>query len=171
MCSTEHNDAAQALTPTALDAIRAHAAAAYPDECCGLVFDDGVHRCTNVQDALHAADPDGFPRTARRAFRLADAEQLLLARSFDGPRPARVLYHSHVDADAYLSAADVAGATLDGRPLYPELLHLVVAVRDGVPGDAVLFVLDGDGPRERARFTVGAPRQGRGPGPGAPPTP
>jgi proteasome lid subunit RPN8/RPN11 len=154
MCSEKHKLAVKALTPGVLAAIRAHAAAAYPAECCGLVFDDGVRRCTNVQDALHAAEPEAFPRSARHAFRLADAEQLALARSFDGPRPARVLYHSHVDADAYLSAADVAGATLDGLPLYPGLLHLVVSVRDGVAGDAALFALTDDGPSELRRLTA-----------------
>ena len=153
MCSEEHKDALNALTPGVLAEIRAHGAGAYPAECCGLVFDDGVLRCTNVQDALHAEEPEAFPRTARRAFRLADAEQLLLARSFDGPRPARVLYHSHVDADAYLSDADVAGATLEGEPLYPDLLHLVVAVRDGVAGEAALFALDGGTPRELLRIS------------------
>ena len=132
----------KALTAAALAEIRAHAEAAYPDECCGLVFDDGVVRCTNVQDVLHAEDPEVFPRTAQHAFRLSDAEQLLLARSFDGPRPARVLYHSHVDADAYLSDADVAGATLDGCPLYPGLLHLVVSVRAGVAGEVAVFAMD-----------------------------
>ena len=132
----------KALTPAVLAEIRAHAEAAYPDECCGLVFDDGVRRCTNVQDALHAEAPAAFPRTARHAFRLSDAEQLLLARSFDGPRPARILYHSHVDAGAYLSEADIAGATLDGHPLYPALLHLVVSVREGVAGETALYALD-----------------------------
>jgi adenylyltransferase/sulfurtransferase len=136
----------------ALDEVRADAAEAYPDECCGLVYDDGVRRCTNVQDALHTEAPDAFPRTARRAFRMADAEQLELARSFDGPRPVQALYHSHVNVGAYLSEADVAGASVDGKPLYPDLLHLVVAVRDGVAGDAALFALDGSGPRELARF-------------------
>ena len=154
MCSAEHNLAVNSLTPEALAEIRAHAAAEYPAECCGIVFDDGVLRCTNVQDALHAEDPDAFPRTARRAFRLAAREQLDLARSFDGPRPARILYHSHVDARAYLSDEDLRGATFDGRPLYPRLLHLVVSVHDGAAGDAVLYSLDEAGPRELARFTA-----------------
>ena len=140
------------LTDDVVREIRAHAEACAPAECCGLVFDDGVRRCTNVQDALHAADPAAFPRTARRAFRLADDEQLLLARSFEGPRPARVLYHSHVEAGAYLSAADRAGATVDGEPLYPRLLHAVVSVRDGVAGEIALYRLDAGGAAEVARI-------------------
>jgi proteasome lid subunit RPN8/RPN11 len=143
LCSAKHKVAAETVTPVTLAEIRAHAEAAYPSECCGLVFDDGeVRRCSNVQDALHAEDPEAFPRTSSRAFRLSDAEQLLLARSIDGDRPARVLYHSHVDAEAHLSDADVAGATLEGEPLYPDLLHLVVSVRDGVAGEAALFAID-----------------------------
>ena len=154
MCCGEHNDFHGVSTPAVLAAVRAHAAASYPRECCGLVFDDGVRHCTNVQDALHAADPAAFPRDARRAFRLSDADQLVLARSFGGPRPVRALYHSHVDCGAYLSAADVRGATLDGLPLYPALLHLVVAVRRGVPGAAALFALDAAGPRELRRYAT-----------------
>ena len=147
MCSEKHKSILRAL-----DDVRAHAAAAYPSECCGFIYDDGARRCTNVQDGLHAEHPEVFPRTARHAFRLADEEQLELARSFDGPRPVQALYHSHVDAAAYLSAADVSGATLDGEPLYPGLLHLVVSVRAGVAGEAALFALDADRPRELARF-------------------
>jgi len=128
--------------------IREHAEACYPSECCGLVFDDRVHPCTNVQDALNAADPDAFPRASCHAFRLSDDDQLLLARSQDGPAPARVLYHSHVDADAYFSAADLAGATIRGEPLYPGLLHLVVSVRDGTAGEMALFRLRPEGAEE-----------------------
>ncbi len=149
--ATHEANAKRAVVP-ALTEVRAHAAAAYPEECCGLLFDDGARRCENVQNTLHDEDRAAFPRTARRAFRLAAGDQLALARSFDGDRPARVLYHSHVDAGAYLSAADVDGATLGGMPLHPTLLHLVVAVRDGVPGEAALFALDDRGPREVARF-------------------
>jgi proteasome lid subunit RPN8/RPN11 len=136
------------IAPEAAAEVRAHAEACYPEECCGLIFDSGPRRCRNVQGELHADDPEAFPRTARRAFRLADADQLALARSFDGPTPARVLYHSHIDADAYLSAVDVAGATIAGQPLYPELLHLVVSVRDGVAGELALFELTTDGATE-----------------------
>jgi len=134
--------------------IRAHAEDCYPSECCGLVFesdvtfDGGVRHCTNVQERLHQEDPEGFPRTARHAFRLADADQLLLARSFDSEHPVRVLYHSHIDCAARFSPADLAGTSIDGEPLYPDLLHLVVAVREGVAGEMVLFRLTRDGAAE-----------------------
>ena len=151
MLSSEMREKTQQPTrieePDAL-CIREHAEACYPLECCGLLFDDGVRPCTDVQDDLHDRDPEAFPRTSRHAFRLSDADQLLLARSIDGPVPARVLYHSHVDADAYFSAADLAGATLDGEPLYPGLLHLVVSVRDGVAGEMALFRLSPTGAEE-----------------------
>ena len=138
----EHSQERTGTTDEVAAHVRAHAEEAYPAECCGLVFDSGVRRCRNVQDELHASDPVAFPRTAREAFRLSDEDQLLLARSFDGRDPARVLYHSHVDTGAYMSEADVEGATVDGLPLYPELLHLVVSVREGVAGEMALFRLD-----------------------------
>ena len=32
--------------------------------------------CRNVQDELHVADPEAFPKTSRQAFRLSDEDQL-----------------------------------------------------------------------------------------------
>ena len=37
---------------------------------------------------------------------IAGAELLAFARSFDGPAPARVVYHSHTNGRAYFSEVD-----------------------------------------------------------------
>ena len=149
------------VSPALLPAVFAHAAAEYPRECCGLLLGprggplDEVRPCANAQDRYHAADAATFPRDARRAFSLEPADVVALAASLDGPRPARVLYHSHVDALARFSAEDERLALLGGEaPAWP-LLHLVVEVRGGVALGATLHEWDPArrGFREAARFT------------------
>jgi len=127
------------IPPALLQSVYAHAAAAYPRECCGLIFGprhgarlDEVRRC-----GAAAAGGD-----AARAFRLELDDLRALAVSLDGPRPARVLYHSHPDAPPCLSAADTRGALLGGdEPAWP-LCHLVVEVRAGAVRGAALHAWD-----------------------------
>ncbi len=49
--------------------IRAQAIAEYPGECCGVVMDKPGERlllaCRNIQDELHAKDPERHPRDSR----------------------------------------------------------------------------------------------------------
>ncbi|MBI5481212.1 MAG: Mov34/MPN/PAD-1 family protein [Deltaproteobacteria bacterium] len=144
-----------------LRAVFAHAAAAYPRECCGLLLGprhgalDEVRQCANAQDRYHEADAGTFPRDARSAFTLGVDDIRALAASLDGPRPARVLYHSHVDAPARFSAEDERLALLGGEaPAWP-LLHLVVEVRAGVALGAALHEWDPARRRfrEAGRFT------------------
>jgi proteasome lid subunit RPN8/RPN11 len=115
--------------PDALRAqIYAHARAAFPAECCGYLTGgaatgdtvDAVVPCRNAQaDGEHPTEPHRGPDTG---FVIAGAELLAFARSFDGPRPARVVYHSHPNGRAYFSAVD---QELARGPTYP-VQHLVV---------------------------------------------
>ena len=111
--------------------IYAHAREAFPLECCGYIAGDRVVRCTNED-----ASPTSFAIGGRDLFDFA--------RSFDGPAPARVLYHSHTNGRAYLSATDRAQA--GGYPVQ----HLVVGLTaDGIQ-EAALF---DEGFVELARWT------------------
>jgi proteasome lid subunit RPN8/RPN11 len=110
----------------------AHAREAFPSECCGYLTDAHVVRCTNVA----ASEPLVTGRTAETAFAIGGAELLAFARSFDGPEPARVLYHSHSNGQAYFSAMDRAHAGA-----YP-VKHLVVGVTAGGVVEAALFDTD-----------------------------
>jgi [CysO sulfur-carrier protein]-S-L-cysteine hydrolase len=109
--------------------IYAHARAAFPAECCGYLTGrspgdaaDAVVPCRNAQpDGAHPTEPH---RGADTGFVIAGAELLAFARSFDGPRPARVVYHSHTNGRAYFSAVD---QDLARGPAYP-VQHLVVGV-------------------------------------------
>ena len=110
--------------------IYAHARAAFPAECCGYLTGpaaggaavDAAVACRNAQaDGVHPTEPE---RGADAGFVIAGAELLAFARSFDGPRPARVVYHSHTNGRAYFSAVD---QELARGPAYP-VQHLVVGV-------------------------------------------
>ena len=109
------------LIPAALLAeIYAHARETFPLECCGYLAGDRVVRCTNG---------DARPSS----FAIGGRELLDFARSFDGPAPARVLYHSHTNGRAYISPTDRAQA--GGYPVQ----HLVVGITaDGIQ-EAALF--------------------------------
>src|SRR5260370_41790589 len=100
-----------------LDAIYAHASEGYPEEVCGfIVADDQVRRCENRQNALHAEDPEHFPRDAKTAYNLGAKDLFFLDPSLRGDRPVRVIYHSPADAGAYSSEEDARAPPPDGGP-------------------------------------------------------
>ena len=124
------------ITTLTLAALHAHACEAYPDECCGLVIERNagqeVVRVTNIQNELHAKEPEQFPRSAQIAYPMGpDAVPVLLAAE-RGELTLRAFYHSHPDHDAYFSAEDRTQA-LGGwdEPNYPHALQIVISVRNG----------------------------------------
>lgn len=123
-----------------LDAIAEQAVAEYPNECCGILVDlEGALRripCRNEQDALHAVDPDTFPRTARTAFSI-DPRTIM-----QHDRAIRVIYHSHPDHPARFSEEDERVAAPDGVPMYRGVAHLVVSVSAEGMGEARLYTFD-----------------------------
>jgi len=140
-------------------AIYGHARAEFPAECCGYLVGapdgeivDAAVACRNAQtDGEHPIAPE---RGADTGFVIAGAELLRFARSFDSDRPARVVYHSHTNGRAYLSAIDRAMAA---GPAYP-VQHVVI----GVTAEAITEVAQfawSDGAAdyvEIARWTVTA---------------
>jgi adenylyltransferase/sulfurtransferase len=138
------------VTPEALEVMYAHARREYPKECCGIVFGpkdaelaDLAKPCVNVQDELHAEDPVTHPRDARTAYNLAPADIFGLQKSLRGDRPAKIVYHSHVEVGAYFSDTDQAAARFGDEPAYP-VEYVVVDVRaDGTHGCAQFAWDDG----------------------------
>lgn len=134
------------LTGDEFQKIRAQAEAEYPAECCGVVLvrdappdERLLVPCKNVQDALHAKDPDRHPRDARIAFHIDPRNLLRIGRlEGDGYR-VRTIYHSHIDAGAYFSETDKQNALLRGEPLYPEAAYVVVSVVEGEVKAAAAF--------------------------------
>jgi adenylyltransferase/sulfurtransferase len=129
------------LSPAALAEIYAHARRDYPSECCGIVFGgrgqmvaDQVKPCRNIQDQLHAEDPELHPRTSYNAYNLEPSEIFALEKSLRGERPAKIVYHSHIDVGAYFSDTDQAAATFGDEPAYDVEYVVVDVKKDGTHG-------------------------------------
>ncbi len=129
------------LTPAELETIERHARADYPAECCGVLLvrpgasgqadERRLLACRNIQDELHAKDPERFPRTSRTAYYIAHADLLEIGRREGEGFDVRAIYHSHVDVGAYFSETDRRNAMVDGAPAYPQATYVVVAVTEG----------------------------------------
>ena len=134
------------ISPHLLAAAARHARACFPAECCGYLTDDAIVECRNAQvDGEHPTHPERGPDTG---FVIAGAELLAFARTFDGPRPARVVYHSHPNGRAYFSEVDRDNARMAGYPVH----HLVIGVTAAGAAEAALFTTDGD---QLARWMLG----------------
>ena len=112
--------------------IEAQAAEEYPSEACGVLVDeaDGLVAIPfeNMQDKLHAIDPERFTRTSRTAYNL-NSLKLERVRS---ERQVRIIYHSHVECDAYFSEEDQAGALTPDteEPVIAGVDYLVISIYD-----------------------------------------
>jgi len=138
------------LASSVLHAVFRHAMEAYPYECCGFLTGprggplDAIRMCVNVAAFRGASSPGIAPsflgnRQGSGEFALSLEDMVALEESLKGSRPAQVLYHSHPDAPAIPSAADIFWATLGtAQPMWP-LLHLIVEVRRGKAVQAVLY--------------------------------
>lgn len=131
------------LTEAELATIRRQAEAEYPAECCGVLLvqpgGEPVRRlrpCRNIQDRLHAEDPQRFPRDSRTAYYMAHEDLLELSREEMRGWAVEVIYHSHIDVGAYFSETDRRNALIDGEPAYPQATYVVVAVDGGRAGAA-----------------------------------
>jgi proteasome lid subunit RPN8/RPN11 len=125
------------LTTRAWEEISRHAVETFPEECCGVILRDGatdrIKRCTNIQNRLHAADPETYPRDARIAYAmdLKELEAIFQEAETTGAK-IKAFYHSHPDHAAYFSAEDKAFATPFGEPAFPESAQVVISVYDKV---------------------------------------
>ena len=141
------------LSPELLPELHTHACETYPGECCGVVvaMADGSQRTVrirNVQDELHAADPQAYIRTSRTAYVWDSADHKKALDLWEAPgNRLLAFYHSPPDHDAYFSEEDLAQATPLGEPSYPEALQLVISVFDGELRDtkAYRWSVEGEG--------------------------
>jgi len=125
-----------------LATLYAHALAVSPDECCGYLVGasatavDAAVPCRNAQpDGAHPLTPT---RGADTGFVIAGGELFQFARSFDSPRPPRIVYHSHTNGRAYFSSVDRAMAGGAAGPAYP-VQHLVIGVAGGAITEVAQF--------------------------------
>lgn len=123
------------LTPAEAERIQAQAVSEYPAESCGVVVTRGEERrllpCRNVQNELHARDPERYPRDARTAYYIDPADLLRIGRLEGEGFSVAVIYHSHVDAGAYFSDTDRRNAMLGDEPCYPAATYVVTSVMNG----------------------------------------
>lgn len=130
------------LTPTELDAVTRHAIEAYPRESCGVILERAglrrLLRCRNIQDELHAKDPQRHPRDARTAYYIDPQDLLMMGRLESEGFQVAIIYHSHADAQArgggtgaYFSESDRQQALLGGEPAYPKATYVVTSVVGG----------------------------------------
>ncbi len=135
------------LVPETLAAVKEHAVAAYPAECCGIVTGGGeiqrVYACRNLQDELHAKDPENHPRTSREAYAMDrdEADRIIRGAAANG-ESIIAFYHSHIDCGAYFSRMDKEVQTVFGEPEFPGAAHVVVSVRDGVISELKGYLWD-----------------------------
>ena len=119
----------------------------------GAATVDGIRPCTNAQAS--GEHPTAADRTAETAYVITGEDLIALSRSLDGDTPAKVIYHSHPNGRAYLSATDreVATSPWGDGPAYL-VQQLVVGIdRDRVTGVALFAWSDDDGEFvEIARF-------------------
>ena len=123
------------LTEAAWEQISQHAQETFPEECCGVILNDGasdqVQRLNNIQNQLHALDPQTYPRTAVIAYAMdiKELEAVMDAAQKKGAK-LKAFYHSHPEHEAYFSAEDKAFACPFGEPTFPESAQIVISLYD-----------------------------------------
>ena len=137
------------LSETVFGTIAEHARETYPEECCGVILSgdggDEAHRLVNIQNRLHATDPDTFPRDARTAYTMDSKElEAVLQQAESSGMAFKAVYHSHPDHDAYFSDEDKACATPFGEPTYPDTAQIVVSVMSGSVGRVAVYAWNPD---------------------------
>jgi [CysO sulfur-carrier protein]-S-L-cysteine hydrolase len=121
------------LTQEAWTEISRHAQETFPEECCGVIFSAGatdqVVRVKNIQNQLHALDPQTYPRTAVIAYAMDPLElDSVIRRGEEKGRRLKAFYHSHPNHDAYFSDEDKAFASPFGEPTYPDAAQIVISI-------------------------------------------
>jgi len=128
--------------PPALRQRLARAAESDPGrEVCGFVVRRS-HGELEVTPVPNAVPPGQAPTT----FAMDGAAQLRVLRRLEEEGGEVVaIYHSHLEATAEPSAADLAGAVCEGRPVWPGVEHIVIALRGGRVADIRRYRLAGAG--------------------------
>jgi proteasome lid subunit RPN8/RPN11 len=131
-----------------LNELCSHALGAAPEECCGLVTGtqaerfQQVHRITNVMTKMHLADATLFRRDAHHAYYMAETEYLRAQKEAESRgQTVTAVYHSHVEAGAYLSEEDLVYAE---NPLFPfpRAAQIVLSIVAGRIKEAAIFDID-----------------------------
>ncbi len=132
-----------------LDRIEAAGAAAYPDECCGLLIGhDGGDGAIEIVRVVMSDNVEAGDRRSR--FEIDPALLIALGRDLRGAGDRIVgHYHSHPDHPARPSAHDAK------RAWQPEMVWLITAVIGGEAMETTAHVIeDGGGGFRRIGLSV-----------------
>lgn len=135
------------LSEAAWADISRHAAESFPEECCGIVVQhaikDEVCRLENIQNRLHALDPETYPRQATIAYAMDPKElERMIDKATAAGATVKAFYHSHPNHEAYFSAEDKAFATPFGEPTFPDAAQIVVSIYDRSVKRMAVFAWD-----------------------------
>jgi proteasome lid subunit RPN8/RPN11 len=120
------------LTAGELAAIREHAQAAYPEECCGLLLGAAARR----EEVTAVVPVENRYAEPGRGFELTpNAVACALAQERRGGQAVVGVYHSHPDGAALPSRRDE-------REAWPGWSYLIMPVTDGGCGEARSFRRD-----------------------------
>ena len=117
-------------------AVYREARASFPAECCGwLTGPAGGDAVDTIRPAVNAQESDALipiaGRTSERAYSFNFDDVRALDESFSSETPARIIYHSHPNGQAYFSETDREVATQPpgwgGGPVFP-VQQLVVGI-------------------------------------------
>jgi proteasome lid subunit RPN8/RPN11 len=124
------------LDGSAIGAIRRHASAAYPEECCGAIVGRADGRWRVVTEAWPLAN-SSLEDHARR-FAIGPADYLSVeARARNEGLALLGFYHSHPDAPAEPSQHDLLHA-------WPNVDYIIVSVVRAAPADVTCWRLRED---------------------------
>lgn len=128
-------------------ALTEHARRCWPEECCGLLLEDG-RGAIQFEPIVNVAGSRAAQGTSTRTVRdgyVMDPKALLAALEKvdkEGGRLAAIV-HSHPEVGAYFSREDREMALGGGtEPLWPDVQYLVISVRNGRVDEARLFSWD-----------------------------
>ncbi len=118
------------VPPDALEQMRRHALATYPDECCGFLIGADDRSAGSPRRAIDSVEPaaNEVEGERRRRFVIPPSEILAIERRLEGtPRSVVGFYHSHPDHPARPSE-------FDRNHAWPWYTYVVLSVtKDGVP--------------------------------------
>lgn len=130
--STATRGRSSTISPEALNAMRLHAAAGYPYECCGAL----IAQQETIVEAIPLQNTTGGG--AARRFRIGpDGYREAEAKASERGGTLVGFYHSHPNEPARPSQYDLDHA-------WPNLTYVIISVNGGTPGDVTSWHLRDD---------------------------
>ena len=116
-----------------LAAMEAHARAAYPEECCGLLIGRKDADARVVE--MSRQTPNVHPSHRQTRYTIDSRAILAVEQEFHGETRLVGIYHSHPQYPAKPSEFDTQRA-------WPWYAYVILAVVRGEPGDATAWEFD-----------------------------